>query len=411
MTLNRKADLQRKLAMAPVATPPAGLADRIKSDIPRHLGFEPERAQARNSAMFNLRIAASIILLVSGLYVALRVLTPSEMNQEPAKLSTKPKVAPDTRVAAIPMPMTPPEPGSAREQPRSDLPPMPIAPPARPAPLPNGRIAEAKREEAVGMTAGAPAYVDTRERETSFDQIAAANAAPPASAPAPAPVPPPPAAVAEQPPVMGVMGGALPKEQAAAKSSTFTTHESAPERDFVAIENAITRGETPRLSDTSAIVQHFASPERAPARLRVEIEASGAPLDPTKWLLRVSVDAPASSSADVDLVFGDAVSSHHALTGSPALNETALYEIEFKPHATRDQTIATVKAGKTEETVRVSDLQRWSAASTRMKRASLAAAWAKTLQARTKADVVVAKAREAHIDDLADIAERVDRNQ
>jgi len=405
MTRNRKADLQRKLTLAPVATPPTGLADRIKSDIPKQLGFESERVQVRSSAMFNLRIAASIILLVSGLYVVLRVLTPSELNQEPARLSIKPKAAAERR-AAIAMPTTPPEPGSAREQPRSDLPPMPISPPARVAPLPIGRIAEAKREEAVGMTAGAPAYVDTRDRETSFDRIAAANAAPPASAP-----PPPPAAVAEQPPLMGIEGGALPKQQAAAKSSTFTTHESAPDRDFLAIEDAITRGETPRLADTSAIVQHFASPERTPAHLRVEIEASGAPLDPTKWLLRVSIDAPASSSVDIDLVFGDAVSAHRALTGSPALNETALYEIEFKPHATRDQTIATVKAGKTEETVRVSDLQRWSAASTRMKRASLAAAWARTLQARTKADVVVAKAREAHIDDLADMAERADRNQ
>jgi hypothetical protein len=93
------------------------------------------------------------------------------------------------------------------------------------------------------------------------------------------------------------------------------------------------------------------------------------------------------------------------------VNETALYEIDFKPHAERNQIIATVKAGKTEETVRVSDLERWGAASMRMKRASLAAAWARTLQARTKADDVVAKAREAHIDDLADIAERADRNQ
>jgi hypothetical protein len=208
----------------------------------------------------------------------------------------------------------------------------------------------------------------------------------------------------------GVAGGTLQKEQMAAKSSAFA-HDAAPERDFVAIQEAITNGETPRLSDTSAIVQHFASPEHTPAHLRVEIEASAAPLDPTKWLLRVSVDAPASSWVNAELVFGEAVAAHHALTGSPAVNETALYEIEFKPHAERNQIIATVKAGKTEETVRVSDLQRWDAASTRMKRASLAAAWARTLQARTKADDVVAKAREAHIDDLADMAERAERNQ
>src|SRR6266404_3856818 len=80
MTRNRKADLQRKLTMAPVAKPPAGLADRIKSDIPQRLGFEPERTQLRKSAMFNLRIAASIILLVSSLYLALRLVSRSELN-------------------------------------------------------------------------------------------------------------------------------------------------------------------------------------------------------------------------------------------------------------------------------------------------------------------------------------------
>src|SRR6266550_2921148 len=75
MTHNRKADLQRKLTMAAVATPPDGLADRIKNDIPNDLRFAPEsaRKQMRQSAMFNLRIAASIILLVSSLYFALHL--------------------------------------------------------------------------------------------------------------------------------------------------------------------------------------------------------------------------------------------------------------------------------------------------------------------------------------------------
>ena len=62
MTLNRKAELQRRLAMAPVATPPAGLADRIKADIPENLRFAPERGtEPRKSMIFNLRIAASIV--------------------------------------------------------------------------------------------------------------------------------------------------------------------------------------------------------------------------------------------------------------------------------------------------------------------------------------------------------------
>ena len=42
-----------------------------------------------------------------------------------------------------------------------------------------------------------------------------------------------------------------------------------------------------------------------------------------------------------------------------------------------------------------------------MKRASLAAAWARAPQSRTQTEAIVAKAREAHIDELADIASAV----
>src|SRR3954470_108542 len=151
MTRNRKADLQRKLTMAPVATPPAGLADRIKNEIPKHLGFEAERTQSRRSAMFNLRIAASIILLVSSLYLVLHLVSRTETN---ARFATDGTSATATHVA-VTLPNTPPEPGSAREQPRSDLPAMPSAPPpSSVAAIPNARIADAKRNEAEGMSAG-----------------------------------------------------------------------------------------------------------------------------------------------------------------------------------------------------------------------------------------------------------------
>src|SRR5882757_8445389 len=120
MTQNRKAELQRKLTMAPVATPPAGLADRIKSDIPRNLGFESERAASRKSTMFNLRIEASIILLVSSLYLVLHLLSRTESNTQPAAVTADGFASKSH--AAIPLPNTPPEPGTARLQPRADLP-------------------------------------------------------------------------------------------------------------------------------------------------------------------------------------------------------------------------------------------------------------------------------------------------
>jgi hypothetical protein len=411
MTRNRKADLQRKLTMAPVATPPAGLADRIKSDIP-HLGFESERTNLRKSAMFNLRIAASIVLLASSLYLALHLLSRTGLNTQPAAMMKDRTVAPAPRMAEA-LPNTPPEPGTARVQQRADLPSLPSGPP--PASIaavpPHARFAEARHTEAVGMSAGQPAYVDTvEETAPKAERIIVANAAPAApSVAAPQQVEPQPAPT----PMMDFDSAGAAADRSVAKAATSPrerlNRDEAPVRNFVAIQQAIARGETPRNIDIGAIVQHFAAPERAPADLRVELEASATPLDATKWLLRVSVDAPAATATAIDLAFGDAVSSHHALAGSPAANTTALYEIEFKPNARPDQAIATARAGNVERTIRVADLHPWNTASSRMKRASLAAAWARTLQSRTQADAIVAKAREAHIDELVDMAESAAR--
>jgi hypothetical protein len=409
MTRNRKADLQRKLTMAPVAKPPAGLADRIKLDIPQHFAFqaEKERTQFRKSTMFNLRIAASIILLVSSLYLALHLVSRDGSSLDThTMMASKEAGAPAPQVA-VALPNTPPEPGSARVPEHTDLPPLPRVPP--PASIaaqpPRERIAEAKREESVAMSTGTPVYVaDAGQTRPVTESISIVNA-PPAAPVAP---PPPPAAEA---PAITAEGGALSRERTVAKSSAASPSEARdaaapPARNFYAIQQAISHGETPRDADAYAFVQHFAAPERKPADLRVDLEASATPLDSSKWLLRVSVDAPRKTSAPIDLTFGDAISAHRPLTGSVAANETALYEIEFKPNAKPDETIATVRAGDAKSTLRVADLRHWNEASPRMKRASLAAAWARAPQSRKHTEEIVAKAREAHIDELADIAEQ-----
>jgi len=409
MTRNRKADLQRKLAMAPVAKPPAGLADRIKSEIPQRLGVEQERTQLHKSAMFNLRIAASIILLVSSLYLALRLVSHSELNMSPrpaAKDTTATAIRPP-----IALPNTPPEPGSARVQEPADLPPLPRVPPptsiaATPA---TTRIADARHEEAVGMSGGGTALIGAVQEipPMTTEGTAIVNAAPVA------PPPPPPAAAVEQAaPAVTADSGNVARERTFAKSSAARDAAAQPPvRNFFAIQQAISRGEEPREVDVATIVQHFAAPERAPADLHVELEAAATPLDPNKWLLRVSVDAPGKTETAIDLTFGDAVAAHRPLTGSLTANETALYEIEFKPAAKPDETIATIHAGDAHSTLRVADLHKWKNASTRMKRASLAAAWARSPKSRTQTAVIVAKAREAHIDELADIAEQAERNR
>src|ERR1700682_4771195 len=83
MRPNRKADLQRKLTLAAVPTPPAGLAERIKTDIPKHFPDSTlERKRLGSAVAFNMRVAASILLLIGSLFVALRLLNREYQKEE-----------------------------------------------------------------------------------------------------------------------------------------------------------------------------------------------------------------------------------------------------------------------------------------------------------------------------------------
>src|SRR6266849_4253763 len=102
MNANRKADLQRKLTLAPVPKPPAGLAERIKREIPKDLRFnvESERERLSKAVAFNLRVAASILILVSSAYLGLQLLSRIDEKQPaaqkpasiPVALRAQPKV-------------------------------------------------------------------------------------------------------------------------------------------------------------------------------------------------------------------------------------------------------------------------------------------------------------------------------
>src|SRR3954447_16804250 len=227
MTRNRKADLQRKLTMAPVAKPPAGLADRIKKDIPQH--FAIERTQLRKSAMFNLRIAASIILLVSSLYLALHLVSRNGSNVDTRSMMAN-KDAPAAMKPAVALPSTPPAPGSARAQETADLPALPrVPPPTSIAAQPTHEgIAEAKREESVAMTTNTPVYVaDAGQTAPITESTSIVN-----TEPAPVAAPPPPAAA--EAPVMTAEGGAA-RERTLAKS----TAAPAAARDAIAAAPAV----------------------------------------------------------------------------------------------------------------------------------------------------------------------------
>src|SRR5687768_5847783 len=75
MTQKRKAELQRKLSMAPVAKPPSDLIDRIESDIPQYLDAAHDRRRLASSVAFSIRVAASIILLVTSVFLTMQLVS------------------------------------------------------------------------------------------------------------------------------------------------------------------------------------------------------------------------------------------------------------------------------------------------------------------------------------------------
>src|SRR5438270_8376821 len=155
MNANRKADLQRKLAMAPLPKPPAGLVERIKKEIPKELRFniDKERERLSNSMMFTMRVAASILILILSAFLGIRFITRfDEEEVRPAALNQMRRQAPATATvakaaetqAALPVAAARPKRSrrAKKEQPVNIVaaaPPPPAAAPGAPAPA---RVAE-----------------------------------------------------------------------------------------------------------------------------------------------------------------------------------------------------------------------------------------------------------------------------
>src|SRR6266508_3914082 len=95
MNANRKADLQRKLTLAPVPKPPAGLAERIKTEIPKELRFSAERERERftRSVRFSMAVAASVIVVISAAYISL-LMTRMDQSTVTAPKRQKPVAEP-----------------------------------------------------------------------------------------------------------------------------------------------------------------------------------------------------------------------------------------------------------------------------------------------------------------------------
>jgi hypothetical protein len=449
MTTKRKAELQRRLSMASVAKPPAGLADRIKSDIPDLLGTTRERERLSSSIAFNIRVAASIILLISSAYLCIQLLSRSQRNDAaappmaamavrtaPAKLQMSqpqdaPVVAAKKGEPPVEQPAAPPTPVRAR---------VAVAAPERPAEPRNepvrdvaeDRIAPATprpETETITVTAAAP-MLEVRREAAAAPAPLQPDSAPPLQA----------AAKAENR-VEGGMSGLVPSARAAdlvqvRQDEVFGI--SIAKDAFPTVKGAIERGERPGAVNVEALINYFAGPpdRRAPREVGLEVEASPAPVTagPRSFIIRTTIDTarqetlpggstlPVATDADLDIQLdGNAVISHRRAGGGDELSGvestllknvsvTAMFEVELRANLPWRQPIATVRlhyrsvaTGKEHTITRIvhaSDVARpWSEASRRHRLATLGAVWSETLRnapgALHEADQVTDVARRA----------------
>ena len=433
MSPNRKADLQRKLALAPVPKPPAGLADRIKREIPKQLAIqdtELERRRFSRAVAFNMRVAASILLLISSVYLCLNIL--SRGAKEKAAMDNAERVlnAPESvaTIARAPVVTAPTEAGVSAPAPIAQSAPPKVLKtndtPARddqPAPI----VAEAKTEK----------LAENREvaRKRDEESVGRMAAVPPPEPP-PAPAAPRPAladassSTAEAPVVtVPAAAGSVPGDFIrSAKGADLSL--GMPSTLFgIAVPSPA------RAKDKSAstLIERFAAPAHLPSRgVRLEVDAAPAPFDSTKQLVRISIDLPsaevaaraavppiatdATLSIDFDEknagtrrpIVGVTSNSERVLVANSTV--TALYEIEIDPSASARATIATVRlnyksltSGQTETITKVirrgNVASSWEKASKRMKAASLAAA-----VGSAPAEEIAEKAKAAGLQELAD---------
>jgi hypothetical protein len=447
MNSNRRADLQRKLSMGAVPRPPADLADRIKADIPQYLqSTDVDRERFTGSVAFSMRVAASILMLITTAFVMLRVLQPREARQT-ASLAVAPR---PQLVPAVSRYRTAPAANAARtaEPPAEEVrleieqdAPMPVpssvaAPtvaPATPPPAPMVMSAEAA-DAAEMQTAAAGRFEAKDDTENGLVAKTAAGRIADSIAVPEAPVPPP--STAPQPAREGITVQAnaptLISEAYASELSLAQKPEvfgiSVDPNVFTEMKTTLQAGNRPRAEsiNVDALVNYFAGPPaRAPRRgVALEVEASPAPVraEGDQAILRFTIDTPrvelrprsstppAVIDARVEIeIDPKAVATFHRI-GNDApvapestllqnLSVTGLYQLELRPGLKDTQHIATVRLryrsiadGKPHTITREihgRDLARdWSRASRRHRLASLGAVWSESLKtAATRSDV------------------------
>lgn len=349
MNSKRRAELQRKLTLNAVPRPPAGLAERIKNDIPNYLEAETAPAKFARSMNVYMRIAASVLLVVTSLAVAMVYITETR-EQELASSETPVIFAPQKRAVAMTDTMTTASAAARTEEVHLDIveaspeiarlaaagqiPPAKIEQEAfRDESKEQGRLEADDAEDRIaeagvaaggvigGARADVPAQPTSAAEFAPEPEVAAAPREPQVAYAEPAPAVAPPAA-----PMRQQSGVALGEERAAdtrrmraaapsAKTMIADGLDAKKDKDsvfgistsaevFHNIRTALESGQRPAASDVNveALVNYFAGrPDKKPRRVNLEVEVSPAaiPADGDNAVLRFSIDTPDAASAPV----------------------------------------------------------------------------------------------------------------
>jgi hypothetical protein len=442
MTSKRKAEIQRKLTLTAVPRPPDDLLDRIKGDIPKYLNVEEERERFSRSVGFNLRIAASIIVMLS---IASLIFLVNERTPQPASLASaetpKPVVmrsTPAASVAAAP----------AQEEVHVDIvqaapAPASIAPPpaARVAPPAEvgsrlGLFAEGRRDRddearnEVGVEGGVEGHVEGGVVGGVAGGVVAGEFAPQL-----AEAPPPPAAAPEPGSSFGYSDQSTRAAAKTAAAPSLIPQAYASDLDlapksvfgisidpaaFRRIQSTIENGNRPSPSsvDVEALVNYFAGAPVKPVKrgVRLETEASPAPVEANghRGILRFTIDTatitvpqrgsvpPIAKDARLEIEFNrDAVERVEAIGDTTTLipesvllhntSVTGLFALNLKMPLKEKQLVAKVRLRyrsieddrmhTIEKEVRGKDFaKQWPRASRRHRLASLGALWGESLR-------------------------------
>lgn len=406
MNAKRRAELQRRLTLNAVPRPPAGLAERIKADIPKYLEAETGRDRFARSITLNMRVAASIVVLATSVVVAMMVVSPKAPQPKLAGNDTaaRPVIFPPARAAATTDTMSPP-PAARTEVVNLDIveeaagvPQLAVAgvPPPSIAPS-SGDFADETRvrsgverdaaatgavaEGVIGGSAAAP------PPEPQIAEVAPRQdlvAAPPGAeresfAPPAAPAPAPPVAQSITVTSESAAASDTRRERTVAKvASGRVAFAEAKKNDvfgitvdaqvFHDIRTTLESGRRPAASavNVEALVNYFAGPPakwpRRGIHLEVEVSPAALPAEGDHAVLRFTIDTPApggaeaavASDARIDVAINDDVvaRARRVGDGDPLAREstlsygtsvTGLYALELKPGLGESQLVATVR--------------------------------------------------------------------